>query len=179
MKLKNLCIFLLLAGCSSSTPPEPRTYDLGLNAPGTRLPPARIGSVRAAAPFDSADMQYRLAYRNAAEISPFANSRWAAAPADMLRKQLLRASGDGNGRCTIVVEIQEFTQVFTSEAESEARVEMRVSASVGANTRSRQLSVIETRAGPDAVSGAAAFARAVDRAVGELGAWVAAQPDCR
>ncbi|HTP62062.1 MAG TPA: hypothetical protein VMJ14_08260 [Burkholderiales bacterium] len=179
MKLKNLCIFLLLAGCSSSTPPEPRTYDLGLSAPSTRLPAARIGAVRAVAPFDAADMQYRLAYRNAAEIAPFANSRWAAAPADMLRKQLLRASGDGNGRCTIAVEIQEFTQVFTAEAESEARVEMRVSAYVGASARSRQLSVIEAKAGPDAISGAAAFSRAVDRAIGEIGAWVGAQPDCR
>jgi len=179
MKPTLLCVALLLAGCSSSAPPEPRTYDLGLSAPGTRLPAARIGSVRAVAPFDFADMQYRLAYRNVAEISPFAASRWAAPPADMLRKQLLRASGDGNGRCTIAIEIQEFTQVFTAEAESEARVEMRVSASVGASARSRQLSVVEAKAGPDAISGAAAFSRAVDRAIGEIGAWVAAQPECR
>jgi ABC-type uncharacterized transport system auxiliary subunit len=179
MKLKILCVALLLAGCSSSAPPEPKTYDLGRNAPSTRLPAARIGAVRAVAPFDSPDMQYRLAYRNVAEISPFAASRWAAAPADMLRKQLLRASGDGNGKCTIAIEIQEFTQVFTAESESEARVEMRVSAFVGISARSRQLSVVETKAGPDAVSGAAAFARAVDRAIGEIGAWVAAQPECR
>ena len=39
--------------------------------------------------------------------------------------------------------------------------------------------VIESNAGADAVSGAAAFARAADRAIGEIGGWIAAQPECR
>ena len=124
-------------------------------------------------------MQYRLAYLNPAEIAAFANSRWAATPAEMLRKQLLRAAGEGSGKCALGIEIQEFSQVFASKAESEARIEMRAALSQGASARSRRFTVIEGKAGPDAVSGAAAFARAANSAIGELGAWVAGQADCR
>jgi len=121
-------------------------------------------------------MQYRLAYRNAAEISAFANSRWAATPAEMLRKQLLRAAGEGPGKCGVDVEIQEFSQVFSARDASDARIDLRASVRGGA---ARSLSVVEPNAGADAVSGAAALARAANRAIGELGSWLAAQPGCR
>ena len=166
---------LLLSGCGSGAAPEPRTFDLGLEAPGVRIPAMRIGSVRAIAPFDTPDMQYRLAYRNAAEIAAYANSRWAAAPADLLRKQLLRASGDGAGKCTLDIDIQEFSQVFSGKDASEARIDLRAGMRGGA---SRFVSIVEPNAGADAASGAAAFARAANRAIGELGAWIAAQPGC-
>jgi len=168
-------VFLLAACGAGSTATDPRTYDLGLEAPAARLPAMRVGSVRAAAPFDSAEMQYRLAYRNPAEIAAFANSRWAATPAEMLRKQLLRASGDGHGKCSLEVEIQEFSQVFSAKEASEVRIDLRASVRGGA---ARMLSVVEPNGGPDAAGGAAAFARAANRAVGELGAWIAAQPGC-
>lgn len=155
---------------------DPRTYDLGLEAPGARLPAVRVASVRAVAPFDSPDMLYRLAYRNAAEIAAYANSRWAATPAEMFRKQLLRAAGDGQGKCSLEVEIQEFTQVFAAKEASEARLDLRASVRGGA---ARSLSVVEANAGPDASGGAAAFARAANRAIGEMSAWIAAQPECR
>ena len=167
---------LLLSGCGGQIAPEPRTFDLGLNPPGAKLPAVRVVSVRAVAPFDSADMQYRLAYRNAAEIAAYANSRWAATPAEMFRKQLLRAAGDGQGKCGLEVEIQEFSQVFGAKEASEARFDLRASVRGGA---ARALSMAEPNAGPDAAGGAAAFARAADRAIGELGAWLAAQPECR
>ena len=165
----------LLAGCAGSTASDPRTYDLGLEAPAARLPAVRVGSVRAVAPFDSADMQYRLAYRDAAEIAAYANSRWAATPAEMLRKQLLRASGDGQGKCSLEVEIQEFSQVFAAKEASEVRIDLRASVRGGA---ARSVRIVEPSGGPDAAAGAAAFARAANRAVGEIGAWIAAQPDC-
>jgi cholesterol transport system auxiliary component len=173
-------VLLLLAGCGGAAAPEPKTFDLGLAAPGTALPAVRIASVRAVAPFESNDMQYRLAYRNAAEISVFATSRWAATPAEMFRKQLMRAANEKSGKCGLEIEIQEFTQVFSARETSDARIELRawlVANSSRAATRG--WSVVEPNAGPDAVSGAAAFARAADRAIGELGGWVAAQPDCR
>jgi cholesterol transport system auxiliary component len=172
----SLALTLLLSACGGgATAPEPRSYDLGLDAPGAKLPPLRIGGVRAAAPYDSTDMQYRLAYRNASEISAFANSRWAAMPAELLRKQLLRASVDG-GKCVLSVEIQEFTQVFSAAGASDARVELRAVLSPGGM---RQFTITEANAGADAVSGAAALARASNRAVGEIGAWAAGQAACR
>jgi len=177
MRLVAVVLPFLLAACGAgSTAPEQRTFDLGLDAPGVRLPPVRVGAVRAVPPFDATDMQYRLGYRNAAEISAFANSRWAATPAEMFRKQLLRAAGEGAGNCAVEVEIQEFTQVFTAPAVSDARVDLRASLRAGA---ARSLSVVEPNAGADAVSGAAALARAANRAISELGGWIAAQPNCR
>jgi len=167
---------IFLFGCGGSTAVDPRSYDLGLAPPSAVLPPARIASVRAVAPFDSIDMHYRLAYRDAAELGVFANSRWAASPPEMLRKQMLRASGDRAGRCVVDVEIQEFSQVFSARDASEARVEMRAWVRGGG---ARGWSLSEPNAGADAAAGAAAFARAANRAVGELGAWIGEQPHCR
>jgi cholesterol transport system auxiliary component len=124
-------------------------------------------------------MHYRLAHRNPAEIAPFAHSRWAATPAEMLRKQLLRGGGESAGRCTLDIEIHEFTQVFAGEKASDARIELRASLSLPARNFSRAFTVSEPNAGPDAAGGASAFARAADRAIGELARWIASQPDCR
>ncbi|MEW6688883.1 MAG: hypothetical protein AB1452_07290 [Pseudomonadota bacterium] len=168
-----------IAGCGGAVAPDPRTFDLGLNPPSAALPAVRIGAVRAVAPFQDTEMHYRLAWRNAAEIAPFANSRWAAAPAELVRKQLLRASGEAGGKCRLDLELQEFTQVFASKEASEARIELRALLSLPSGNFSRTLTVIEPNAGPDAAAGAAALARAVDRAIGELSSWVSAQPACR
>jgi cholesterol transport system auxiliary component len=138
-----------------------------------------MGLVRAVAPFDSTDMHYRLAFRNAAEIAAFANSRWAASPAEMLRKQILRGVREGAGRCVLDLEVQEFSQVFSAEKASEARVELRASLSLPTANFARTLTVSEPNAGADATAGAAALARAVDRAIGELTSWISAQAPCR
>ena len=92
-------LIFLLSACSGASYVEPRTFDLGLSAPATLLPTVRIATVRAVTPFEAIDMQYRLAYRNAAEISAFSGSRWAAPPAELVRKQLLRASNEKPGKC--------------------------------------------------------------------------------
>src|SRR5687768_6854046 len=97
---------LALAACSGA-PTAPRALDLGIAVAGTRLPAINVGSVRAMAPFDGAEMYYRLAWRNSAELASFSGSVWAAPPAELLRKQLLRASREGVGKCTLEVEIQE------------------------------------------------------------------------
>jgi hypothetical protein len=94
----------------------------------------------------------------------------------MFRKQLLRASGDGAGKCSLDVDIQEFSQVFSTKEASEARIDLRASVRGGA---SRSVTIVEPNAGADAASGAAAVARAANRAIGEIGSWIAAQPGCR
>ena len=177
-----IVIAFLLAGCGGgSTSSEPRTFDLGLAAPSGAFPAVRISTVRAVVPFEATDMQYRLAYRNAAEIASFTGSRWAAPPAELVRKQLLRTAHEKAGKCILDVEIQEFTQVFSAQEASDARIELRAWLGAGGTRASvsRGWSIVESNAGADAVSGAAAFARATDRAVGELGSWIAAQSDCR
>jgi|CXWL01.1.fsa_nt_gi cholesterol transport system auxiliary component len=180
-KKRGLSLFFCasLGACGGSAQIEPRSYDLGLEAPATRLAGVRVGAVRAVAPFESTDMQYRLAYRNAAEVAAYASSRWAATPAEMFRKQLLRASGAGPAKCVLEVEIQEFSQVFGAKETSDARIELRARLSSGAKSLARHFTVVESNAGPDAVGGAAAAARASNRAIAELGGWIGAQSDCR
>jgi cholesterol transport system auxiliary component len=171
----------IVAGCAGgASAPLPRTFDLGVEAPAGQVPAVRVAAVRAVAPFDGVEMHYRLAWRNAAELAVFAHSRWAAPPAELLRKQLLRATREGNAQCGLELELQEFSQVFASPGASEARIEFRA-ALVGPKGRvaSRGWKLTEAQAGADAASGAGAFARAADKAVAEIAGWVTAQADCR
>ena len=169
-------VVALMAGCGGTgADTAPRQYDLGIAAPASKLPPLRSVSVRAAMPFDGVEMHYRLAYRDAAELASFAHSRWAAPPAELMRKQLLRALPAGaGGPCALEVEIQEFTQVFTAKDASAVRIEAR--ASTGSATRT--FSVTEPGAGATAAAGTAAYARAADRALAEMAVWVSTQANC-
>ena len=171
---------MLLAGCGgNAADPSPRAFDLGITAPTAKFPALRVAS-RAVAPFDGPQMYYRLAWRNPAELADYSHSQWAAPPAELLRKQVLRSAGEGVGKCTLEIEVQEFTQVFTSKEASEARIEARVSLATGtARIASRGIAVVETGAGGEAASGTAAMARAADRALAELAAWVSAQAACK
>ena len=176
-----LAAAIACGGCAGGAAvTAPRTYDLGIGVPGARLGGVRVMPVRSAAPFDGVEMQYRLAWRNAAELSAFAHSRWAAPPGELLRKQLLRASTEGIPTCALEIELQEFSQVFASQSDSEARIEMRVQL-LGPKGRlgARSIRVSEPGAGADAAGGVAALSRAADRATGELASWIASQPDCR
>jgi len=170
-----------VGGCAGGgSAPLARTFDLGVDAPAAQVPAVRIAAVRSVAPFDGVEMHYRLGWRNASELASFAHSRWAAPPAELLRKQLLRATREGVAKCGLELEMNEFSQVFASPEASEARIEFRA-ALVGPKGRvaARGWKLTEAQAGADAASGAGAFARAADKAVAEIGTWVAAQPDCR
>lgn len=171
----------ILAGCAGSgASPLPRTFDLGVETPAARLPAVRVAPVRSVAPFDGVDMHYRLAWRNASELAAYAHSRWAAPPGELLRKQLMRATDEGVAKCGLEVELHEFSQMFASSGASQVRVEFQT-ALIGTKGRiaSRGWTLTEGDAGADAASGAGAFARAADKAVAEVGAWIAAQADCR
>jgi cholesterol transport system auxiliary component len=176
-----LALAALGAGCSGGTGggQVARSYDFGIEAPAARLPAVRVGAVRAAAPFDSNEMFYRLAYRDPAELLAFVQSRWAAAPADLYRKQLLRAADGVVGRCALEVELHEVSQVFSSKESSEALIELRARLADGDGTLAeKRLRVAQSDAGGTAAAGAAAMAKAAERSIGELAGWIAAQPRC-
>jgi len=176
-----LVLAVALAGCGGNAAvTAPRTFDLGLAAPAMKFPALRGVSIRAVAPFDGVEMQYRLAWRHASELADYANSRWAAPPGEMLRKQLLRAAGEGVGKCVLEIELHEFTQVFASKEASEARVELRAAlTNAAARVAARGIAVTEAGAGADAASGAVAMARAAERALGEMAGWLQSQPACQ
>lgn len=179
-RLSGAALLIALAGCGGhAAAPAPRTFDLGFAAPGARLPALRVTSLRAVAPFDGVQMHYRLAWRHPSELADYANSRWAAPPAELIRKQLLRAAGEGAAKCALEIELQEFTQVFASREASEARIELRASlANSSARIATRGVTIVEPGAGTDAASGAAAMTRAAERVLGDLAAWVGTQPGC-
>ena len=183
MRFFKFVLLLLAAGCASSGGQDSilRTYDLGTVAPKAQLPGLRSVTVRAPMPYDGTDMLYRLAWKDGAEIAPFAQSRWAAPPAELVRRQLVRAlPASAVAPCALEVELQDFSQVFSAKDASEARLELRASLIAGnARVASRGIAITQADAGANAASGAAAFARAADRAVGELGAWAASQTACR
>jgi len=169
----------LLAGCGgNAVDPAPRFFDLGIAPASAKFPALRVAS-RGVAPFDGAQMFYRLAWRNPAELAEYAHSQWVAPPSELLRKQVLRSTGEGAGKCTLELEVQEFTQVFTSKEASEARIEARASLTSGqVRIASRNFAVAEPGAGAEAASGAIAMARAADRTLAELATWVRGQPAC-
>jgi cholesterol transport system auxiliary component len=172
---------LLLGACGANQAvTAPRTFDLGYAPPSAKLPALRAITVRAVSPFDGVEMLYRLAWRNPTELADYAQSRWAAPPAELLRRQLLRAAAEGAGKCALEVELHEFTQVFSSKEASDARVELRAAlTNAGSRIAARGIRVAEEGAGADAASGAAAMARAAERALGEMAGWVRAQPACQ
>lgn len=177
-----LMVVILLAGCAGSADDggAQRAYDLGFEAPGGRLATVRPGAVRASAPFDTNDMLYRLAYRDAAELHAFAQSRWAAAPAVLLQRRFARASGDAPAACVFDFELSELTQVFSSASASRIVLEGRATLLAGSRRVAEKVFlVVEPEAGGSAASGARAVARAADRMIGEIGAWSAQAAGCK
>ena len=170
----------ILSGCGGTRGEmPPRSYDFGIDAPALPLAAVRVGQVRAIAPFDSADMHYRLAFRNPAELLAFTQSRWAAMPAELYRKRLLRAAPQAAGRCTLEVELHEVTQVFGAADSSEALLELRARiADGGGPTTERMFRIAQSGAGAGAPEGAAAMAKAADRSIGELAAWINSLAGC-
>lgn len=170
-----------LGGCAGSAPDNPgRVYDLGTEAPPGRIPALELREVRALQPYDGVRMYYRLAYQDGAEVAAFAHARWAAPPAELLRRQLARATRPGAPRCTLDVEVQEFSQVFEAKDGSTALLEMVARlAAPGKPGETRMLRVSEPDAGSNAAQGANAMRRAVARAVAALGAWIDGVAACR
>jgi len=173
---------LALASCAgggaSSVPPH--SYDLGIETPATSMPAVELRGVRAVRPFDSNAMYYRLAYRDGAELVAFAQSRWAAPPGELVRKQLARATRAGTPRCTLEIELQEFSQVFSAPDTSTAQLELV--ATLGApsgSVETRAMRLSEAGAGSTAAQGVKAMQRAVTRAIAELVQWIDGVAGCR
>ena len=171
-----------LVGCAGggASDAPPHAYDLGIETPAVQLPAVRLGRVRAVQPFDRVAMHYRLAYRDGAELGRFAESRWAAPPPELVRKQIARAMQPGAARCALDIEVQEFSQVFSQPGTSAARLELVATlASPVDRIGTRALRLSEPQGGATAAQGVAAMRRAVARAVAELAGWIESVSTCR
>ncbi|MBI3529446.1 MAG: membrane integrity-associated transporter subunit PqiC [Betaproteobacteria bacterium] len=191
--MKTLIIFLaiaLLAGCASGSKLPVETYDFGIAAAAT-VPPGQdvfVAEVRAAEWLSTTDMLYRLEYRDARILAPYAASRWAGAPAAMLTIRLRQSVGNGTSargrkaKCSLTLFLSEFSQVFAAEQDSRAVMHMHATLTDMATAERalvREFRIERPALTPNAAGGAAAFSDIATSAAEELNAWITEAGTCK
>ncbi len=148
-----VAVAVALSGCAGlwpEPPPPPRVFDLGplpQSAPARTGAPVSLAWVRAPSWLDGPDILYRRTDQQAGALSAYANSQWAASPAELLAHRLQYHLGSQSAPADtrparLEVELQAFEQVFESperayvHAAALARLQTR-----GAPARLHQLSV--------------------------------------
>ncbi len=198
--------FAVLAGCAGPDRPVRATlYDFGPGAtqpqPSTRiapLPPIALGEIDAGGALDGSAVLYRLGYADAHQLRPYAQARWTAAPAQLVRQRvrehlsqrravlnmgegaaLLRSGGMAPR--VLRLELEEFSQLFSSPTQSAGVIRLR--ATLAENTPSgekllAQRVLIVQRPAPtaDAPGGVRALAAATDAVAEELSQWLQQVP---
>ena len=167
--LLSLTTFLFLSACSvlPTSPPAPVVYDLG--------PPSSSGQLNAAVSLQSVDspdwldstaMLYRIGDPN--RVQSYRDARWAAQPSMLLSERLQqRLAPQGNVR-PLSLALDVFEQRFSSASSSEVCVRARAKFA----GRERVFEV-KVAGGPDAASGARAFAKASDALIEQVLEWTA------
>jgi cholesterol transport system auxiliary component len=173
-----------LAGCFGNAvrEAEPARFDLGASA-GAGSAPVGVAAVEVGAPswLAASDMQYRLSYAEPTRRFDYADSRWVAPPAELLRQTLeRRLAGSAGGHCRLRIELDEWVQDFAGPAASSVVLAGRA-ALLGSPEVLVQRNFSLVRAAPtaDAKGGVAAAARAVRDLGDELAAWVGQVDRCR
>lgn len=136
--------------------------------------PVRVGVANVVAPgwMDNASMYYRLAYKNAANPLPYANSQWVMSPAALLTQRLrwtLGAANEGQGKSAstysetylVRAELVEFDQIFDRPDRSRGVLRLRVTLTGKGDVpwSQRTFQIEEPAATPDAAGGARALSR--------------------
>ncbi len=180
--LLSLLAALALAGCvpNNVRQTEAAVFDIGTAAGGWAAPALQRIDVAAPSWLGTAAMQYRLAYSEGTRRRAYADSRWAAPPAELLERALRRravaAAGEPMLACRLRIELDEFVQVF--DAPQTSRVVIAVRARLVSRFEQPLLGRsfgVERPAGSDARGGVAATAVAVEELGNQLAAWVAAE----
>lgn len=185
----SLVAVLLLTACIVPEPAvRPQAYDFG--PPPAATGPAvahaavvQVMDVQAPRGMDGNYVQYRLAYADAQALKPYASSRWAMAPTQLLTQRLKQrlamqggvvSSGDALSALLLKTELEQFDQVFDTASASRGVVRLRATL-IKDRRLLAQRTFIVTRDAPsaDAQGGVQALGAASDAMLGELAAWVA------
>lgn len=174
---------VLLAACGGNVrTTEMVRYDFGNLAgswPASRIPIAAV-DVQAASWLAGPDMSFRLAYAEPLRRLSYAESRWAAPPAELLERFLKRRvvfgqpdfSGAG---CRLQLVLDELEQRFDAPQSSTIVLEVhaQLAPSRGTEILSKRAFLIHKPA-PEAVArgGVAATQDAVQTLADELGGWL-------
>lgn len=172
-----------LGGCFTSPASRPNVavFDLGESMTAPASSTSWLGALEVTAPswLDSRAMQYRLAAEPARRQS-YAESRWAATPAELLaaglRRQLGAVSASGDG-CRLRIELDEWVQSFDAEGNSQSQIALRAGlyTAKGDGLLARQGFAFKAPAGRDARQGVAAFVGLEQRVASDMGHWLTAQ----
>ena len=193
------CMVVGLGACSSLQPQTRATvYDFGPGAMPVAaatqyvapLPALVLGDVDASAALDSTAVLYRLAYSDAQQLRPYAQTRWSMAPAQLVRQRVLEQLGQrravlnaaqgvvvGKPAMNLHLELDEFSQLFESADRSSALVRLRATLGLGGQGVERllaQRSFVVQRAATsaDAAGGVRALTQATDALIQEIDQWV-------
>ncbi|WP_018410910.1 ABC-type transport auxiliary lipoprotein family protein [Methyloversatilis thermotolerans] len=179
-RLLCIALMLLLTACGSVIPRAraPGLHDLGTEAPviAVRNAPGEV-DVFAPTWLESTAMAYRLDYDSPTRRHRYAESRWAAAPGELLQTRLgdvLSVQGHGRG-CRLVIDLSEFIQVFDSPSSSTALISGMATLVDGTGHEildRMRFSIREPSEQADARGGAQAFARASVSLAGRIAGWM-------
>jgi cholesterol transport system auxiliary component len=201
MKALFTLIVVLLAACATPDKPSRATlYDFGppvvsdAAASTTQLPPIAFPDVEASGSLDNSVMLYRLGYADANQLRPYANARWSAPPAQLVRQRLRQQLGrdrpvldfaetaalarnGGIAPRVLRIDLEEFSQLFESPAQSSGLLRLRAtlldSTAAGERLLAQRNFVVQKPAPtPDAAGGVRALASAVDNAGEEIARWL-------
>jgi cholesterol transport system auxiliary component len=189
-----LAFAVTLAGCASQPDAMPNTrFDLGTppvataSGSGQPMPPVKVLAVSAPRNLESDAFAYRLSYVDAQRTGAYSSSHWTMPPAQLLTQRLRDAlaargpilSGADPVRAVplLEVELTRFEQVFDAPRQSHGEVSVRATLTQDGRVVG-QRSFVASAPAPtgDASGGARALAAASDDVIGQLGAWLAAQP---
>lgn len=181
-----LCLTLLaLAGCASTKPPPLQVFDFGLAeaAPAAPGHSVAVSEMRAPEWLASTDMLYRLAYSDRYALTRYGQSRWAGAPGAMLTLRLRQDIGHTpGGKCTLALNLVEFSQVFDAPAASRAVLQVQAALAAGGGTRTalaqREFRLDKATPTADAAGSAAAFSELAAELAFALNAWIGESGGC-
>lgn len=191
----------MVLGLSACSPLQPQAratvYDFGPGAvtaaPAKRtapLPALVLGEVEANAALDSTAVLYRLAYSDAQQLRPYAQTRWSMAPAQLLRQRLREQLGlrravlnaaqgvvVGKPAMNLHLDLDEFSQLFESAERSSGLVRLRATLGQGGEGLERLLAqrsfvVQRPASSADAAGGVRALTQATDAVIAELDQWL-------
>lgn len=174
---------VLLAACGGNgRTSEFARYDFGDlpgKGSGSRVPIATV-EVQAASWMEGPAMYFRLGYADSLRRQSYADSRWAAPPAELLEAFLMRrmvfgqADLSGAG-CRLQLVLDEMEQRFDDPQRSQVVLQVRalLASSQGAEILSRRVLMVRQAAPTPSAAGAVAATRdAVQALAGELAAWL-------
>ena len=174
---------VLLAACGGNVrTAEPAQYDLGHLTgtwTGVRIPIAAV-EVQASSWLSGPAMYFRLAYAEPLRRQSYAESRWAAPPAELLetflKRRIVFGQPDFSGAgCRLQLVLVELEQRFEDPQQSQVMLEVRALLTPlrGAETISRRAFVIRKPAATATAGGGVAATRdAVQALADDLGAWM-------